>query len=130
MRDPGMRQAHEPPGLRDVGAGIPAHGRRAGFLTGLAQAGPLNSLAASRGMPPDGITRRGPISFPGVNAPVELPPPAPDGVTYVVTKTAAALIGVAECTITRWRHLGYLEPVPGSPPRRPLYRWPDVVEAE
>jgi hypothetical protein len=61
---------------------------------------------------------------------VELPPPAPDGVTYVVTKTAAALIGVAECTITRWRHLGYLEPVPGSPPRRPLYRWPDVVEAE
>lgn len=81
-------------------------------------------------MPPDGITRRGPFSFPGVTAPVELPAPAADGITYVVTKTAAELIGVAECTITRWRHLGYLEPVPGSPPRRPLYRWPDVVEAE
>jgi hypothetical protein len=61
---------------------------------------------------------------------VELPPPAPDGITYVVTKTAAALIGVAECTITRWRSLGYLRPVEGSPPRRPLYRWPDIIEAE
>jgi hypothetical protein len=81
-------------------------------------------------MPPDGITRRGLFLFAGVSAPVELPAPAPDGVTYVVTKTAAALIGVAECTITRWRTAGYLSPVEGSPPRRPLYRWPDVVEAE
>jgi hypothetical protein len=61
---------------------------------------------------------------------VELPPGAADGTVYVVTKTAAALIGVAPCTITRWRDLGYLTPVAGSPPRKPLYRWPDVVEAE
>jgi hypothetical protein len=61
---------------------------------------------------------------------MELPAPGPDGLVYVITKTAAALIGVAPCTITRWRDLGYLKPVPGSPPRKPLYLWDDVIEAD
>jgi hypothetical protein len=82
-------------------------------------------------MPPAGNDPvRGLFPCSGGGAPVELPAPARDGIIYVVTKTAAALIGVADCTITRWRDLGYLTPVPGSPPRKPLYRWPDVVEAE
>ncbi|MCW2904036.1 MAG: hypothetical protein JWO67_6301 [Streptosporangiaceae bacterium] len=61
---------------------------------------------------------------------MELPRPGPDGRVYVITQTAARLIGVDESTITRWRTLGYLKPVPGSPPRKPLYLWDDVVEAE
>ena len=61
---------------------------------------------------------------------MQLPAAHSDGEIYVVTKTAAALLDVAPCTITRWRNLGYLTPVEGSPPRKPLYRWADVVEAE
>jgi hypothetical protein len=80
-------------------------------------------------MCPQPETAGGISRFPGVIAPVELPPEV-DGETYVITKTAAALMGVAPCTITRWRNLGYLAPVPGSPPRRPLYRFADVTEAE
>ena len=66
----------------------------------------------------------------GVVAPVELPAPAGDGQIYVTTVTAAKLMHVANCTITSWRNKGYLKPVPGSPPRRPLYLWDDVKAAE
>lgn len=61
---------------------------------------------------------------------VQLPSEHSDGETYVTTKTAAALLGVKPCTITHWRTAGYLQPVDGSPPRRPLYRWTAVLEAE
>ena len=49
---------------------------------------------------------------------------------YVSTRQASALMHVAPCTITRWRTRGYLTPIPGSPPRRPMYRWKDVIGAE
>ena len=49
---------------------------------------------------------------------------------YVTTATAARLLGVRPCTISVWKSRGHLTPVPGSPPRRPLYLWADVVEAE
>ena len=65
-----------------------------------------------------------------VMLPVQIPDPIADDLVYVLTKQAAELIGVAPCTITRWRHLGYLKPVPESPPRRPVYLWDDVIEAE
>lgn len=61
---------------------------------------------------------------------MELPDPAPDGEIYVSTKQAAAGMRVAPCTITRWRSIGYLEPLPGSPPRKPMYAWSDVISAE
>lgn len=73
--------------------------------------------------------RRGLFAFRGV-APLELPAPHSDGITYVVTKQAAALTGVTPATITHWRTNGYLKPIPGSPPRKPVYVWDDVVEAE
>lgn len=66
----------------------------------------------------------------GERAPVELPAPAADGLTYVTTTTAARLLGVAPVTITGWKALGYLTPVPGSPPGKPLYLWDDVLDAE
>lgn len=69
------------------------------------------------------------FAFRGV-APLDLPEPRADGIIYVFTKQAAALMGVTPATITRWRSVGYLAPVPGSPPRKPAYRWDDVVEAE
>jgi predicted site-specific integrase-resolvase len=59
-----------------------------------------------------------------------LPDAAEDGETYVFTKAAAEAMGVAECTVSQWRRRGYLEPVPGSPPRKPLYRLSDVRRAE
>lgn len=59
-----------------------------------------------------------------------LPDPAPDGHVYVTTTQAAALLGVHKSTISQWRAKGYLAPHPASPPRRPLYRWADVLEAE
>lgn len=61
---------------------------------------------------------------------MEIPEPAADGVIYVFTFQAACLLGVDPSTITRWRHLGYLAPIPASPPRRPVYRWDDAVAAE
>jgi hypothetical protein len=73
--------------------------------------------------------RRGLLAFRGV-APLELPAERADGVTYVITKQAAELMGVTPATITRWRSRGYLRPVPGSPSRKPFYAWDDVVEAE
>ena len=53
-----------------------------------------------------------------------------DGETYLLTKAAAEAIGVAECTVSQWRRRGLLEPVPGSPPRKPLYRLSDLRKAE
>jgi len=61
---------------------------------------------------------------------MELPDALADGQTYVFTKQAAALIGVAPCTISMWVHRGYLKPQPGSPKRRPVYLWDDVLDAE
>jgi len=61
---------------------------------------------------------------------VELPPEGPDGKVYVTTATAAKLLRVAPCTISTWRSKGYMEPMAGSPPRRPVYAWADVLEAE
>lgn len=66
----------------------------------------------------------------GVVAPVELPAPAPDGETYVTTTLGARLLNVAVCTISSWKAKGYVQPVSGSPARRPLYRWDELVEAE
>lgn len=61
---------------------------------------------------------------------MELPAPAPDGQVYVTTGQAAVLLDVAPCTITSWRYKGYLAPIEGSPPRKPIYLWADVLEAE
>jgi hypothetical protein len=61
---------------------------------------------------------------------VQIPDPIADDLVYVCTKQAAEAMGVAPCTITRWRNLGYLKAQPGSPPRKPVYLWDDVVEAE
>src|SRR4029077_3734389 len=44
--------------------------------------------------------------------------------------SAAALLGIAPPTIRSWRAKGYLRPVPGSPPRRSVYLWDDVLDAE
>lgn len=60
----------------------------------------------------------------------ELPEPAPDDRIYVSTKQAAAAMRVAPCTITWWRSRGYLTPLDGCPPRKPLYAWEDVIAAE
>jgi DNA-binding transcriptional MerR regulator len=59
-----------------------------------------------------------------------LPAAAPDGVIWLTTKQAAAELHVAPCTITQWRHKGYLTPHPLSPPRHPLYRLDDLLRAE
>lgn len=80
-------------------------------------------------MPAGSRPRGGFFAVRGVH-PVQLPDPIADDLVYVFTKQAAALIGVAPCTITRWRALGYLKPAPGSPPRKPAYLWDDVLEAE
>ena len=61
---------------------------------------------------------------------MELPAAAHDGETYVTTTLGARLLNVAVCTISSWKAKGYVQPVTGSPPRRPLYRWDDLVEAE
>ena len=61
---------------------------------------------------------------------MDLPEPASDGLIYVTTATAARLLGVAPCTVTSWKAKGYLRPVTGSPVRRPVYAWDDVMEAE
>ncbi|GAA4626957.1 hypothetical protein GCM10023196_037290 [Actinoallomurus vinaceus] len=54
----------------------------------------------------------------------------PDGEDYWTTKQAADEMEVAPSTISGWRRKGYLDPVPGSPQRRPLYRRADVAAAE
>lgn len=54
----------------------------------------------------------------------------PDGEEYWTTAQAAAVMDVSPSTISTWRGRGYLRPVAGSPPRRPLYRRTDVVQAE
>lgn len=59
-----------------------------------------------------------------------MPVLSPDGEEYVLTKEAAEAMGVSPCTVTQWRNRGYLRPVEGSPPRKPLYRMRDVEDAE
>lgn len=54
----------------------------------------------------------------------------PDGEEYWTTKQAAEALDVAPSTISTWRRNGYLTPVDGSPPRKPLYRKLDVTKAE
>lgn len=54
----------------------------------------------------------------------------PDGEEYVTRQQAAKLMGVAPNTISTWVARGHLTPVEGCPPRHPLYRMSDVVEAE
>lgn len=73
---------------------------------------------------------RGLLRFWGVASPVDLPAPASDGETYLTTQQAALLARVAECTITSWKNKKLLVPVPGSPPRKPIYRMDDVLAAE
>lgn len=80
-------------------------------------------------MPGFRLTEPGIFCVPGV-LPVQIPDAIADDLVYVFTGQAARLMGVAPCTITRWRDVGYLKPQPGSPPRRPVYLWDDVVEAE
>lgn len=60
----------------------------------------------------------------------ELPPPGPDGRVYVTTQQAADLLGVNKSTISHWRTKKYIAPIAGSPPRRPVYLWDDVLDAE
>lgn len=57
-------------------------------------------------------------------------PPVIDGVTYVLTKQAAALMGVSVPTISRWKEKGWLTPIPESPPGKPIYRLSDVRATE
>ncbi|WP_307801573.1 MerR family transcriptional regulator [Actinomadura violacea] len=54
----------------------------------------------------------------------------PDAEEYWTTAQAAAALGVSPSTISTWRTRGYMDPVEGSPPRRPIYRRADVVQAE
>lgn len=54
----------------------------------------------------------------------------PDGTEYWTTKEAAEAMGVAPSTVSTWRRIGYLTPIPESPPRRPIYRALDVALAE
>jgi hypothetical protein len=62
--------------------------------------------------------------------PVELPPAASDGETYLFTKDAAQAMGIAPCTVSQWKKKGYIKPVPGSPPRKPLYALSALQQAE
>ena len=61
---------------------------------------------------------------------MELPEPAANGVVYLCTRQAAELFGVACCTISSWKTKGYLRPLDGSPPRKPMYAYDDLVQAE
>lgn len=54
----------------------------------------------------------------------------PDGHAYVTRKQAAQIAGVNVRTIATWERRGHLARLAGSPPRGPLYRYDDVVEAE
>lgn len=61
---------------------------------------------------------------------MEIPDREFDGEIYVNTKEAAALMRVAVSTVSRWKDKGYLRPIPGSPPRKPIYAYSDLLEAE
>jgi len=54
----------------------------------------------------------------------------PDGIEYWTTKQAAEALDVSPSTVSGWRRKGYLAPIDGSPPRRPIYRKLDVARAE
>lgn len=77
------------------------------------------------------VHRGGGFVFPGVViAPVDIPDRTRDGETFVTTAEAAQLMRVAISTVSRWKSKGYLKPVPGSPPRKPIYTYSAVLEAE
>ncbi len=59
-----------------------------------------------------------------------LPSAAPDGEQYLFTKEAAEAMGVAVCTVSSWRRKGLISPLPGSPPRKPLYSLAQLRQAE
>lgn len=61
---------------------------------------------------------------------MELPDPGPDGRIYLTTAQAAKVFGVAACTISQWKARGYLQPLAGSPDRKPLYEYGALAEAE
>lgn len=75
-------------------------------------------------MPSTELPRAGAFVCPGVTV------VGPDGEEYWTTKEAAAAMDVAPATVASWRRRGYLQAVPGSPARRPLYRRQDVQAAE
>lgn len=55
----------------------------------------------------------------------------PEGIDSKITASeAAALCGVALCTITKWAREQRIEPVGLSPQGRKLYRLLDVAKAE
>lgn len=55
----------------------------------------------------------------------------PEGIDSQITATeAAALCGVAVCTITKWVRDGRMDPVGINPQGRKLYRLLDVAKAE
>ena len=55
----------------------------------------------------------------------------PEGIDSQITATeAAALCGVALCTITKWAREGRIEPVGLNVQGRKLYRLLDVAKAE
>jgi predicted site-specific integrase-resolvase len=55
----------------------------------------------------------------------------PEGIDSQITATeAAALCGVALCTITKWAREGRIEPVGLTIQGRKLYRLLDVAKAE
>lgn len=58
------------------------------------------------------------------------PHTGPDGHLYVTRAQAAHLKGVTPAAIGGWIRRGYLKPVPGSTPRRQLFRLDDVDAAE
>ena len=59
-----------------------------------------------------------------------IPHRSPDGEEFVTRQQAAALMGVKPDTIATWERRGHLARIPGCPPRRPLYRMADVIDAE
>jgi hypothetical protein len=54
----------------------------------------------------------------------------PDGERVVSRAQAAAIKGVTGATIDGWVRKGYLEPIPGCPPRQRLFLLDDVDAAE
>jgi len=60
----------------------------------------------------------------------ELPRRAPDGRIYLTTDQAAAAMQVSKSTISVWKSNGLITPLEGSPPRRPLYDYEQLKDAE
>lgn len=54
----------------------------------------------------------------------------PDGEQYLTRKQAAKLMGITPKTIGTWEARGHLARLSGCPPRKPIYRLSDVIDAE